>query len=363
MDFLEALRPSSGSRGVPFDPRGRIFPAALQAYDDPTRHRAWRASRGAAKSTTGEYVLLASALQIPRCAVIYMSDTADRAKMMVWGELVEWAAPLGGTPLGDVIYFPNGSRLFVTGADSIKLFDRKKGIKRIYVVFLDECQDWKSEVLKYAVTRVFMTRLGDLEKSHGVKGRILMAGFGGRDTGYWHDVCTDPELGFGVTRWTAWDNPHIADPDGEFAATCKAAKAEIVTLKEPVFSHPGSRPRWLDTPDPGMRREFFAEFNSGGKLQIFPVALARLIKRERCSPPATCAWWSAPTSAPSTPVRAVCWLFTQYDPLPYLVAGEEGVRAVRQPADPFRPEFAAECVAEIQADRQALHRRRRWGPG
>lgn len=349
MDFLEALQPSwVGPERKPYDPRPRLFPAALRAYDDPRRHRAWIAGRGSGKTTTGEEVLLETALRVPECTVIYMSNTIDRAKAVVWAELVRWAAPFGGSELVSdlVIRFPGASRLFVSGADSLALFDRKKGIKNIALVLLDEAQDWQSEVLEYAVTQVFMPRLGDLEARHGVKGRIIVAGAGGRDSGYWHDICTRTEMGFGASAWTQWDNPHIADPDGEFREACKASKATCLDLVESAYS-PGGRLRLVDSDDPGMRRQWFAEFNSGGALQIFPVAQARLVRRADL-PTRDIRLVIGADFGTLDACAAVCWLFTQHDSIPYCVRaskeyGLSGNRQIR-----FVRQFAAACADEYK---------------
>lgn len=256
-EYLKRKPSRKGKAAPKFDPIKRCFPAQRAALEDPTRHRAWPAGRGAAKTTTVQFEHIRVATAIPNCATIYLSDTIGRAKAVVWDELVAWSSDVGGEPNINelMIRFPNGSRIFVTGADNLKTFNRKRGIKRIALVTPDECQDWDSEILKYAVTKVFMPRLGDLEKEHGHKGRIILSGTGGVDAGYWFDVCSNPELGFGVKTWTQWDNPYIADADGEFAAACKAA---------------GVGPE-----DPGIRREFFAEFNSGGSDRVWAYEAAR----------------------------------------------------------------------------------------
>ncbi len=269
--------------GKAWDPRPGLFPVALEMLDDPTRHRAWDCGRGTSKSTTMVTALVLAALETPGCTVLYISDTTGRAKAVSWPHIMDLAEQTGGTVnLNDLtVTWGNKSRFFCTGADSPKIFNRKgRGIKNIKMVGLDECQDWKSEILQYAVTKVFTPRLGDLEAEHGIKGRIIMAGTGTVDIGYWHDVCMRPEMGFGVTRATQWDNPHIADPDGEFKAACKASGVEFIDLTEPIYSRANGRPRWVDCTDPMIRREFFAEFNSGGELQIFNVTDKNLCNRE-----------------------------------------------------------------------------------
>lgn len=333
----------------PLDPRPRLIPAAVASYEDPTRHRARPWGRGSSKTTTEQYELLGVAQEIPRCSVVYMSDTIGRARDVVWDELVEWAEPVGGKPNASrlTITLPNRSRVFVTGADKIKLFNRKRGIKRLALVVLDEAQDWESAVLEYAVTKVFMSRLGDLEKRFGIKGRIVLSGTGAKDAGYWHDVCTNPELGFGVSYVTQWDNPHIADPDGEFRDACKAAKAVCIELKEPIPSpHPGGRPRWVDTEDQMLRREWFAEFNGGGALQVFRppwTTCPRALLPTRDVNLVVCADFGTVDAA-----AAACWLYTPHDGRKYLarVTKDTGLSASKQVK--FVRQFAEDCRREYQ---------------
>lgn len=331
-----------------WDPRAKLFPAALAGFDDPARHRAWRWGRGTSKTTTGQYAHLDAAIAVPGCAVVYMSDTIGRAREVVWDELVEWAEELGGKANASHlrITFPNRARIFVTGADKIKFFNRKRGIKRISLVHLDECQDWAPEVLEYAVTKVFMPRLGDLERKHGIKGRILLSGTGTKDAGYWFRACTDPTLGYGVTHATQWDNPHIADPDGEFREACKAAGVEYVDLTEPIPSRfPGGRPRWVDCADPMTRREWFAEFNSGGALQVFRPPFTVVVRRvlpERDIQLVVCFDFGTVDA-----FAGAAWLWSKWDPRAYLVecAEERGlsnssmVRLSREWAEAWRSRY------------------------
>lgn len=342
---IRATEAAAASGGLVYDPRPRLFPAALAGFDDPTRHRAWRWARGSAKTTTGQYAHLEAAMATPRVATVYLSDTIGRAKAVVWDELVEWALPLGGKSNANdlVIRFPNRSRIFVTGADKIKTFNRKRGIKRLVFVHFDECQDWEPEVLKYAVTKVFMPRLGDVEKLYGFKGRILLSGTGMKDAGYFHDVCTKPEFGFGVTTATQWDNPHLADPDGEFREACQGAGALCIELppEQWVASRfPGGRPRKVDSPDPMVRREFFAEFNSGGSLQVFqgtPVLVPRSSLPTRDLQLVVTADYGTVDAC-----AVGAWLFSRHDQRKYLVEArrEVGLSASRQVS------FVRQCALE-----------------
>lgn len=271
-----------------FSIREKLFPASLAAFDDPVRHRIWAAGRGAAKTTTVQWSAILAALTTDECSVLYVSDTKERAKTVAWDDLVKWSADFGGDPNINerTITFPNHSKIYVTGADSKKIFNRKRGIKRIKLVIFDEAQDWLDEILEYAITKVFMPRLGDLEAKHGIKGRIIVAGTGTRKDSYFAQLFFRAQKGeaedWSAKTWTQWDNPHIADPDGEFKSACEAAGVEFVDLSEaPIPSaFQDGRSRRVDSPDELTRREWFAEFNKGGSLQILRVPDVHVVPTE-----------------------------------------------------------------------------------
>lgn len=284
------IEPSVAADAPKFDPRQYLFPSSLLAFNDLARHRVWQWGRGSSKTTTGQYWLFEMALAVPDCAVIFMTTTSIRAKAVAWPDFVRWNRDyeLGGRTNGTelTITFPNGSRLFCTGADRMELFDRRRGIKRVLAIHLSESQDWASEVLEYAVTKVFAPRLGDLEATTGLKGRMLLEGTGTRKRGYFYRAASGVvddkgnALEFGrAAKLTQWHNPHIADPDGEFREACKLGGIECIDLTVPVVE-PGARPRWVDTTDEMTRREWFAENNDGSStLQIFKLTSLSLIAR------------------------------------------------------------------------------------
>lgn len=278
------MQPPTAAARSPYNGRSRLFAAARAAYDSKARFLACPWARGAGKTTTFQEVHARTATTFPRSTTLYLTDTIRRSIDVAWEDFVELAKRAAGKANHGlhVIRWPGASFTLVTGADNAKTFDRKRGPKRIALVHLDECQGWKSEILEYAVTKVFMPRMSDLEAEFGFKSRIVMTGTGGVDSkrSFWRRVCNG-ELGFTVIDGvTQWDNPHIADPEGEFITACNAAGVEWRRLDKPIKSRWGGRDRWVDTDDPMTRREWFAEFNSGGSLQIFPVHKAALIKRE-----------------------------------------------------------------------------------
>lgn len=230
-----------------FDPRPLLRGAQVEAYADPTRHRAWKAGRRGGKTTLAEYVMLEAATTTERCVVVYLSTTINRAVKTVWDELKDLNRDhgLGGlvSEQDNDFHFPNGSVLYVSGAETKKLVDRWRGPKRIKLFVLDEFQDWPDDLRRYAIGSVVIPALADL------KGRMLICGTGGAPRGHWHQITSDKSLGYGVKRWTIFDNPAIPDPQGEVEAACKS--------------------RGVGMEDPSIRREYFGEDTEDSTRQIF----------------------------------------------------------------------------------------------
>lgn len=278
IDLLRGLRPS-GPRPSGYDPRDRLYPAALAAFESGARFLALPWGRGSGKTTTVQEVHAVTGLRYPRSTTLYLANTITRAIEIAWQDFIDIAQRAGGRPNSGNhhVAWPGGAFTLVTGADNMQDFDKRRGPKRIALVHLDECQDWRKDVLRYAITRVFQPRLSDLEASHGYKSRLMLTGTGGDDDpdSIWRQAAAGELKGFetipGVTQW---DNPHIADPDGELVTACELARAPWRRLEEPVLSRFGGRPRWVDTDDPALRREWFAEFNSAGDDRVWATPMA-----------------------------------------------------------------------------------------
>lgn len=274
-DVLDMMAPRASVRGAAFDPRPYLTEVGRRAFEDFLlfTRLAWPMGRGSGKTTNATLIHMYVATLIPRCTTIYFSDTIRRAKMVAWQDFAAFGKLAGGRPRENdmTVWFPNGSVVWVTGMDHVTEVNRNRGIKRIAFVHGDEMQDQASELINYMVTKAFGPRMDDNVKEHDWEGRILLSGTGGRDDGYWFEAC-QPNSGWKVRRATQWDNPYSSIPDKTFRKTCDDAKPkiEVIDLTEPVAPmYADGQFRHVDTHDKETRREWFAEFNSGGRLQIF----------------------------------------------------------------------------------------------
>ncbi len=196
------------------------------AAHTPGRYRALFCGRRWGKTDLAQTEMIEVAADLGQ-AVIYASTTLNRAIKTVWEETKLWAEKLGAESYEDVheIHFPSGGVIYVLGFETKKLADRCRGIKKVGLAIVDECQDQDPEILKYAVVDCIRPGLAD------VKGRLLMCGTGGPPRGFWYDVVEGKinkflaEFGvsFEVFRFTIWDNPWIKDPDQEVGEACALA--------------------------------------------------------------------------------------------------------------------------------------------
>jgi len=182
-----------------------------------------------------------------RVQVFYVSTSIKRAVATVWDELTIVAEDMDvGADVNltnHTMRLPTQSKLTVTGVENKKMANDLRGRQRPKLWFLDECQDWDPELLRYFYESVIYPRLND------VMGGVIFAGTGGSPRGYWYERTIDPE--YSHHRATAYDNP-IAPPGETAKLIAKACKE-----------------RGCDETDPSIRREFFAEFVPDLNRQIF----------------------------------------------------------------------------------------------
>lgn len=248
--LLEALTAELASR-APTDKSALFDPVALchegqreaVAARDPTA--SWVTTRRAGKTTGAVLLMFATALATADVNVLYLSTTITRAVRTIWDELVKANREhgLGGVPNASnhFIRLPNGSKIWVSGCETKTEADAWRGVlPRTALVFVDEGQDWKDDLLDYTYGSVIMPSLAD------VGGRFILAGTPGSPRGFFFEFHkTAP-----CYRWSLFDNPHVKDARRMLAETMRV--------------------RGCDETDPSIRREFFGEFALDLQRRIFP---------------------------------------------------------------------------------------------
>jgi len=111
---------------------------------------------------------------LPNVNVVYISATFSSVKKMAWQPLIalnrDYA--LGGMPHYTDLHltFPNGSTIYLLGVDSEKAADKARGIPRLGLAVVDECQRYDPDILRYLLRDVIRPGLRPMA------GQLLLAG-------------------------------------------------------------------------------------------------------------------------------------------------------------------------------------------
>lgn len=232
-----------------------LSPQQARRYGDKSRFQAWPAGRRSGKTNLAEKLLAKVTRDTKGQQFFYVSTSIKRAVSTIWDELVllNLDHKLGGEPnlTLHTMRFPGGGLLTVTGVEDKTMANDLRGRPKVGGWFIDECQDWKDDLLRYFYNEVVYYSLAD------VAGWVKMAGTGGPPDGFWYEVATSLPEWQRHEEWTPLDNPFLA-PGEAAALIAKACKD-----------------RGVDVNDPSIQREFFAKFMVDLVRQIFPYDAAK----------------------------------------------------------------------------------------
>lgn len=149
--------------------RSRCTKAQLELIDDPAKRRALRCPRRTGKTVGATHLLSRVCLETREGEACYITDTLKNAKKRFWRPLRKLNRALGlgiEFNVSDMTAtFPNGSVLYVGGAETFDEADNWRGGEPDVVV-IDEVQDFPHDVLEYLIDEVLepslMTRDGIL---------------------------------------------------------------------------------------------------------------------------------------------------------------------------------------------------------
>jgi hypothetical protein len=250
---VRALEQRSAAEGTKaFDPLPLCHPGQREAVADDTQTQAWVTTRRAGKSQGAVLKALRVATATPRVNVLYLSTSIKRAVKTLWDLLLAQNRDheLGGIPnhTHHVLELPNGSAVHVSGCETRTEADAWRGVlPRTALVFVDEGQDWKPDLLAYLYGDVVLPSLAD------IGGHFCMGGTPGPPRGFFYDFSRAP--GVALHGWSLFGNPWVKN--------AREMLAEVM------------RVRGCDETDPSIRREFFGEFATDSVRQIFPFDDAR----------------------------------------------------------------------------------------
>lgn len=192
-----------------FDLEEAAFEQQIKFIKDPQRLKALFCTRRAAKSYTGGIYLISEALKNPGCNCLYLALTRDTAKGIIWKDILKdlnrkynLNMQFNGTALTATL--PNGSVIWVTGADADEDEMNKLLGKKYRLVVIDEASMF-SVNMRQLVYGVLKPATADQ------RGTICILGTSSNITrGLFYDVTNKKEPGWTLHEWTAFDNPHVA---------------------------------------------------------------------------------------------------------------------------------------------------------
>lgn len=242
----------------PVDPAPFTFALQLAAILDPAREKAFPAGRRGGKTRAACWALLLAALAAPRQKCIYLSTSINRAVDTLWEELTEVledaAVPFTANANARTFLFSNGSKIWISGVENKKQANKIRGrVRRTALVFIDEAQDWPTELLRFTYEVVLLPTLAD------VGGKTIMGGTGSAPRGYWYEHQKKAEVS--VHRWTMFDNTLGVD-DARLTLALALQKKGVHADVDTVI---GCRGVGIDSE---IAQEYFCEFVASEK-QIF----------------------------------------------------------------------------------------------
>lgn len=186
------------------------FHQQLEFMNDGSRLKALFCTRRAAKSYTGGLYLIREALQTPGCNVLYIGLTRQSAHGIIWKDILreldlkhKLNIKFNETLLTATL--PNGSVIWVTGADTDESEMNKLLGRKYKLVVLDEASMFTVNVnqLVYGILK---------PATADQRGTICLLGTSSNITrGLFYDITRSKEPGWSVHTWTAYDNPHVAE--------------------------------------------------------------------------------------------------------------------------------------------------------
>ena len=186
--------------------RARLFDRQLAVVDDPAKLKTARCGRGSGKTTMDAAYLCLEAVSHPDSICPYITLTRKNAKQLLWSELqrINHECQLGMVPNATdlIMLHPNGSRIWLGGADNESQIEKYRGFP-FRLVVLDECASFGPHI-DSLIKDVIEPRLMD------VNGTMLMNGTPGPVLeGAFYDADTDDTGMWSHHHWTVLENPFM----------------------------------------------------------------------------------------------------------------------------------------------------------
>lgn len=184
------------------------FEQQLKFINDEARLKALFCTRRAAKSYTGGLYLIREALANHGCNVLYIGLTRQSAHGIIWKDILreldtKFSLNIKFNETLLTATLPNGSVIWVTGADTDESEMNKLLGRKYRLVILDEASMFSVNMhqLVYGVLK---------PATADQRGTICLLGTSSNITrGLFYDITTQKEAGWSLHKWSANDNPHV----------------------------------------------------------------------------------------------------------------------------------------------------------
>lgn len=187
----------------------RNFPQQIAFIKDPAKLKCLFCTRRAAKSYTAGLYLVFEALTNPGVNCLFLGLTRASSKGIIWKDILkilnkqfDLKATFNSTEL--TMTFPNGSVIFVTGADADEDEMNKLLGRKYRLVCIDEASMYSINMhqMVYGVLKPAMS---------DNRGTICLMGTASNFArGLFYDITNGKEAGWSLHTWSAHDNPHVA---------------------------------------------------------------------------------------------------------------------------------------------------------
>lgn len=195
--------------------RGRLFKQQDWFIHDPHRFKVLLCPRRSGKSYALAAYILLVCLRVPRANCMFIAQTRDRAKDILWEIIKRQNAELElGIKFSEVYLsgrFPNGSRFRLSGCETKADVEKYRG-EAYHVVLLDECGSHSPELLDLLLSAAIEPTLAD----H--KGTLVLAGTPGHIlAGPFYRISGDPA--FEVEKGKSMSRPFVDREDPRWKST------------------------------------------------------------------------------------------------------------------------------------------------
>lgn len=206
-----------------FDVSKIAFKQQQDFIEDPSRLKALFCTRRAAKSYTGGLYLIRESLSSPGCNCLYIGLTRQSAHGIIWKDILreldlKYKLNIKFNETLLTATLPNGSVIWVTGADTDESEMNKLLGRKYKLVVLDEASMFTVNMhqLVYGILK---------PATADQRGTICLLGTSSNITrGLFYDITTKREPGWALHEWTAHDNPHVAIQWAEELADIQAQR-------------------------------------------------------------------------------------------------------------------------------------------